>query len=232
MFFAGMEERLVRSPDNETIAAVATPPGDGGIGIVRISGPRALSIASRIFRGRGGRSLETAPPWYLVLGLIVDPALDEPIDEVLAVQMPAGRSYTGEPTVEIHGHGGRLTIDTVLGAALRAGARLAAPGEFTKRAFLSGRLDLTQAEAVAQFIGAESESARQRALLQMRGGLADSVREIRGRLLDLIATAESALDLEDGDASEPSTTDLEALASDVRNLAALGQQGAVCGHGI
>ena len=216
----------------DTIAAVSTPPGDGGIGIVRISGPNALSVASRIFQGRGGRVLEEAPPWQLILGVVTDHESGESIDEVLAVRMPAGRSYTGETTVEIQAHGGRLVIDAVLGSALRAGARLAAPGEFTKRAFLSGRLDLTQAEAVAQLIGAESESARRLAMLHLQGGLADAVRKIQGRLLDLIADAETALDFDDGEGAAPSRAEIKAIANDISDLLATGPQGMASGQGI
>jgi tRNA modification GTPase len=216
----------------DTIAAVSTPQGDGGIGIVRISGPSALSVASQIFRGRGGCDLEDAPPWQLILGIAADPGSDEPIDEVLAVRMPAGRSYTGETTVEIQAHGGRLVIDAVLGAALRAGARLAAPGEFTKRAFLSGRLDLTQAEAVAQLIGAESESARRLAMLHLQGGLADVIRKIHGRLLDLIAAAETALDFDEGESADPSMKEVKAVVDDIKRLLAPGQLGRAPGQGI
>lgn len=229
---AGAGKRLMSDLGNETIAAVATPPGEGGVAIVRISGSQAVRVASRIFRGRGGRSLEKASPWKLLLGDLVDPTTDEPIDEVLAVRMPAGRSYTGEPTVEIHGHGGRLVIDAVLGATLKAGARLAEPGEFTKRAFLSGRLDLTQAEAVAQLIAAESENGRRLALVHLHGGLTGSIQEIRRRLLDLIADMESILDLEEDEGAEPSTAELERIAGDVRNLTAAGRNIPPTGEGL
>ncbi len=188
----------VKSPGNDTIAAVATGAG-GGIGIVRISGPDALPIAARIFRGRGGRSLETVPPFLLVLGTASDPDSSEPIDEVLAVHMPEGRSYTGEPTVEIQGHGGRGVLEAVLQATLRAGARCAGPGEFTKRAFLSGRLDLTQAEAVAELICAEEDESRRAALRQLQGAVTGEVNRLREQLLDLVARVEAALDFEEGE---------------------------------
>ena len=163
----------VKSPGNDTIAAVATGAG-GGIGIVRISGPDALRVAALIFRGRAGRPLEACAPFLLVLGTASDPDSSEPIDEVLAVRMPEGRSYTGESTVEIQGHGGRVVLEAVLQATLRAGARHAGPGEFTKRAFLSGRLDLTQAEAVAELISAEDDvAARRLEAAPRRGGRRD-----------------------------------------------------------
>jgi len=211
----------MNSPGNDTIAAVATASG-GGIGIVRISGPEALAITARIFRNRAGRSLATCAPFLLVLGTVFDPDSSEPIDEVLAVRMPAGRSYTGEPTVEIHGHGGRVVLEAVLKAALRAGARHAGPGEFTKRAFLSGRLDLTQAEAVAELICAEDDESRRAALRQLQGGVAGEVNQYRERLLDLVARVEAALDFEEGEipVDLPTPQQLASLARAVSDLAA------------
>jgi tRNA modification GTPase len=206
---------------NDTIAAVATGAG-GGIGIVRISGPDAVGICARILRGRGGRPLQLSQPFLLTLGTVADPDSAEPIDEVLAVSMPEGRSYTGEPTVEIQSHGGRVVLDSVLQATLRAGARLAAPGEFTKRAFLSGRLDLTQAEAVGQLIGAESEAARRGALHLLRGALGGEINLLRDRLLDLVARVEAALDFDDEEAPAdiPTAANIASLAADIRDLAA------------
>jgi len=210
----------MKSPGNDTIAAVATGAG-GGIGIVRISGPEALAITTRIFHGRGGRSLADAAPFLLVLGIVADPLTCEPIDEVLAVHMPEGRSYTGEPTVEIQTHGGRVVLESVLQAALKGGARHAGPGEFTKRAFLSGRLDLTQAEAVARLIGAENEAERHDALLQLRGAMAGKVNLLRERLLDLTARVEAALDFEEDEfaLAIPTWTQVAALSRDIRDLA-------------
>ena len=207
-------------PGNDTIAAVATGAG-GGIGIVRISGPDALAVAARIFRGRGGRSLETAAPFLLVLGTAYGPDFSEPIDEVLAVHMPEGRSYTGEPTVEIQGHGGRVVLEAVLQATLRAGARHAGPGEFTRRAFLSGRLDLTQAEAVAELICAEDDESRRAALRQLQGAAAGEVNRLREQLLDLVARVEAALDFEEGEVPDdlPSPAQFDSLAGDLRRLA-------------
>lgn len=215
------EKRLMKSPGNDTIAAVATGAG-GGIGIVRISGPDALVIAARIFRSNGGRSLEDAVPFLLVLGTAIDPDSSEQLDEVLAVRMPEGCSYTGEPTVEIQGHGGLFVLEAVLQAALRAGARLAGPGEFTKRAFFSGRLDLTQAEAVAELICAEDDASRRAALGQLQGAVGGEVNRLREQLLDLAARVEAALDIEEGEIPDdlPSPSQIELLARDIRRLAA------------
>jgi len=211
----------VKNPGNETIAAIATGAG-GGIGIVRISGPEALSIAARIFRGRGGRPLGAFPPFLLALGTAIDPDTSEPIDEALAVHMPEGHSYTGESTVEIQGHGGRVVLEAVLQATLRAGARCAGPGEFTKRAFLSGRLDLTQAEAVAELICAEDEEARRAALRQLHGAVASEINRLREQLLDFVVRVEAALDFEDGEIPDdlPSPSQIQPLADALRQLAA------------
>lgn len=224
----------MKIPGHETIAAVSTPRGAGGIGIVRISGPHAVDVGDRIFRSRKGRALAASPPHRLLLGTVVDPGSGEPIDEVLAVRMPESRSYTGEPTVEVHAHGGRATVSAVLAAALGAGARHAEPGEFTKRAFLSGRLDLSQAEAVAELISAESEEARRLSLAQLQGGVGDEIRHLRGRLLDLAARAEAALDFgeDEGLEIELSPAELAALAAEIRNLAARGRRAAVLRDGV
>lgn len=210
---------------NETIAAIATGVG-GGIGIVRVSGPDALAVASRIFRGRGGCSLEAAPPLTLLLGTVADPASGEPLDETLAVWMPAGRSYTGEPTVEIHGHGGRAVLDAVLRAVLAAGARPAAPGEFTRRAFSSGRIDLTQAEAVAELVAARTEGERRGAVSRLQGAPGEQVRTLRLRLLELAGATETLLDHGDEEtgAPEPDAAVIAALAADLRTLAAAGER--------
>ena len=217
----GTKQYFMKRPGNDTIAAVATGAG-GGIGIVRISGPDALPIAARIFRGRGGRPLETFPPFLLVLGSAGDPDSCEPIDEVLAVHMPEGRSYTGESTVEIQGHGGRVVLEAVLQATLRAGARCAGPGEFTKRAFLSGRLDLTQAEAVVELICAEDEESRRSAMRQLHGAVGGETSLLREQLLDLVTRVEATLDFEEGEIPDnhPSPSQIHLLASDIRQLAA------------
>lgn len=211
---------------NDTIAAVATGAG-GGIGIVRISGPDATAIAARILRDKNGSPLDLSRPFLLRLGIVADSRSAEPIDEVLAVSMPEGRSYTGETTVEIQSHGGRVVLDSVLRVSLDAGARLADPGEFTKRAFLSGRIDLTRAEAVAQLIGAESEEARRCALRLLGGALAKLIIPLRERLLDLAARLEASLNFDDGEVSAdiPPAADVASLADEIRELAGRADDG-------
>jgi tRNA modification GTPase len=216
----------MKSPGNDTIAAVATGVG-GGIGIVRISGPDALPIAARMFRDRRGRPLDASDPFLLVLGTVSDPESSETLDEVLAVHMPEGRSYTGEPIVEIQGHGGRLVLEAVLQATLRSGARHAGPGEFTRRAFLSGRLDLTQAEAVAELICAEDDDSLRAALRLLHGAVGGEVSRLRERLVDLVAGVEAALDFEEGEipVDLPLPAQLHSLAGDIRKLSACARGG-------
>jgi tRNA modification GTPase len=211
----------------DTIVAVATPPGAGGIGIVRMSGPEAVTVAERLFRRPGGAPLSAAAPLHLVLGAAVDPRSGEPIDEVLAVRMPAGRSYTGEPVVELQAHAGKAVLDAIVAGALACGARIAEPGEFTRRAFLGGRLDLSQAEAVADLIAAESEEARRQALRQLQGETGSAVRSLRERLLDLVGAAEALLDFAEEE-QLPDRFDhaaIEAIAAEIRELVAWGKAG-------
>ena len=180
------------SPDAaDTIAAISTPLGEAGIGIVRLSGPNAGAIARRLFRPRKPRQ-----PWQshrLYLGHIVDPA-GEIIDEVLLAFMQAPHTYTREDVVEINCHSGYGVLRRILDLVLAQGARLARPGEFTLRAFLSGRLDLTQAEAVLEVIQARTEAHVQVAAEHLQGNLGRRLRQVRQDLLDIAARVEAALD--------------------------------------
>ncbi len=191
----------------DTICAIATPLGIGGLGIVRLSGPDALSIVGKIFStqrdGTIHSSLERAASHTVHHGWVIDPSSGEPVDEVLVTLMRSPHSYTRDDTVEISGHGGPMVLARLLELCLGAGARLAEPGEFTKRAFLSGRLDLTQAEAVMALIHAESETAHRLALRQLRGEVAGSIRTIRDALLELLAQAEAGLDFVEQSVAEP-----------------------------
>lgn len=166
-----------------TIAAVATPPGSGGIGIVRISGPGAKNLLSRVFLPRS-RNFVNFRPWTLHRGVILD-ASDEPLDDVLAVFMPGPCTYTGEDVAEIHCHGGTFLVEAVLRSLLRLGARQAERGEFTRRSFLNGRLDLSQAEAVGELIGANGADAARASLDRLEGRLGAQARKLSALVDDL-----------------------------------------------
>ncbi len=177
----------------DTIAAVATAMAPSGIGIVRISGPEAVSVADRLYRSkREGKRLKDMKSHTIHYGWIVEQ--ERVLDEVLVMLMRGPHSYTGEDTVEIDCHGGVLAVKRVLEAVIHAGARPAEPGEFTKRAFLNGRIDLSQAEAVMDVISAKNEYALQSSVSQLQGSVYRAVKEIREKLLYEIAFIESALD--------------------------------------
>ena len=177
----------------DTIAAVATAMTASGIGIIRISGPDSREIAGQIYRSKGGKKrIENVPSHTIQYGFICDE--DEIIDEVLVMVMDAPRSYTGENTVEIDCHGGVLAMKRVLETVVKYGARPAEPGEFTKRAFLNGRIDLSQAEAVIDVINAKNEYALKSSISQLRGNIQRVIKEIRQGIIYQIAYIESALD--------------------------------------
>lgn len=177
----------------DTIAAIATAMAPSGIGIVRISGPEAVAVADRLYRGKKKeKKLADMKSHTIHYGWIVEQ--EQVLDEVLVMLMRGPHSYTGEDTVEIDCHGGVLAVKRVLEAVLHAGARIADPGEFTKRAFLNGRIDLSQAEAVMDVISAKSEYALQSSVSQLQGSVRRAVKEIREKLLYEIAFIESALD--------------------------------------
>lgn len=178
---------------NDTIAAVATAMTASGIGIIRISGPDSRVITGKIYRSKGGKKrIEEVPTHTINYGFIWDG--EEMIDEVLVMVMDGPRSYTGEDTVEIDCHGGVLAMKRVLETVVKYGARPADPGEFTKRAFLNGRIDLSQAEAVIDVINAKNEYALKSSVSQLRGAVQKVIREIREQIIYQIAYIESALD--------------------------------------
>ncbi len=174
----------------DTIAAAATAMTPSGIGIVRISGKDAFSVADRVYRGKADKKLADQKANTIHYGFIMDQG--QLVDEVLVMLMKAPHSYTGEDTVEIDCHGGVLAMRKVLEAVLRSGARPAEPGEFTKRAFLNGRLDLSQAEAVMDVISAKNDYALKSSLSQLKGSVTGMIREIREKLIYEIAHIESA----------------------------------------
>lgn len=179
--------------ENKTIAAIATGLTDSGIGIIRISGENAIEVGNRLFRSPSGKKiLENATSHTLYYGYVVENGLM--IDEVMAVVMKAPKSFTGEDTVEIHCHGGVFVMQKILDAVLRSGARLADPGEFTKRAFLNGRIDLSRAEAVMDVIHSQNEYALFSSVNQLKGSLEKEIKKLRSEIIYEIAFIESALD--------------------------------------
>ena len=176
----------------DTIAAIATAMTSSGIGIVRISGNEAVSITSRIFKMKNGKNFADMPTHTIHYGWIIDG--DEVIDEVMVLLMKGPKSYTREDTVEIDCHGGVYVMKRILETVIKYGARPAEPGEFTKRAFLNGRIDLAQAESVIDIIQAKNEFALKSSMKQLSGKVSERIRNVRGVLLHEIAFIESALD--------------------------------------
>ncbi len=204
-----MSEGGAVDPFQDTIAAIATPPGEGGIGIVRLSGPQALEVASRIFSPSAGADPREFASHTIHRGHVVDPDSEAVLDEALLLLMRAPRSYTGEEVVELHGHGGRVSLQAILNVVLRHGARAALPGEFTRRAFLNGRLDLAQAEAVLEVVRAKTEAGLKAAVRQLQGGLSKQVQSLRGDLLSLLAVLEASLDFPEEGLEFPEVGELE-----------------------
>lgn len=180
----------------ETIAAIATAivPQQGSVGIVRLSGAEAMTIARILFHAPGSQSWESHRILY---GFVRHPQTQQMVDEALLLLMQSPRSYTREDVVEFHCHGGIMAVQQVLQLCLEQGARLAQPGEFTLRAFLNGRLDLTQAESIADLVGAQSPQAAQTALAGLQGKLAHPIRHVRSTCLDILAEVEARIDFEE-----------------------------------
>ncbi len=184
---------------NDTITAIATPPGEGGVGIIRISGHDALTLALRLFHPASGQPLQEVPTQKVLFGEIRDPHSGQCADEVLLTYFKGPKSYTAEDVIEINAHGGSWITAKILELVLQQGARLAEPGEFTRRAFINGRLDLTQAEAVADVIEAASDRALNSALSQLKGGLSQRLNSLYENLLNAQAQLEASIDFsEDG----------------------------------
>lgn len=197
----------------DTIAAIATAPGIGAIGVIRLSGPEAFLIASRIFKGK---DLLAQAPNTLHFGKIIN-TRDEFIDEVVISLFKGPRSYTGEDVVEISGHGSPYVLQTILQSCLEAGARLAKAGEYTQRAFLNGKMDLTQAEAVADLIAADSRAAHQTALQQLRGGFSGDLAKLREELIHFAALIELELDFAEEDVEFANRNTFRELISKLQN---------------
>ena len=194
----------------KTIAAISTPPGTGGIAVIRISGDQALEIGDRIFRGRG--KLSDAASHTIHYGFIVNEQ-NEKIDEVLVSVMRAPKTFTTEDTIEINTHGGTMTVQNVLTTVIKAGAVMAEPGEFTKRAFLNGRIELSQAEAVIDIINSKNELSRKNALSQLEGTLSKEIRAIRQELVHLAARMQVLIDYPDEELEDVTEQEIEQIVS-------------------
>jgi tRNA modification GTPase len=219
---------------NDTIAAVSTPLGEGGIGIIRLSGPNSLSIADKIFKSKNGKKPSSLPTYTTHYGHIVRKG--KRIEEVILTVMRAPRSYTREDIVEINCHGGIVPLKQVLDLVLEDGARMASPGEFTKRAFLNGRIDLSQAEAVVDLIRAKTEEASQVALAQLEGKLSEEVKKIREEIISLLAIVEAAIDFPEEDIERLSGKEMlkrtRKISQGLERLLSTAEKGKVLREGI
>jgi tRNA modification GTPase len=229
---------------DDTICAIATPMGEGGIGIVRVSGSKAIDTASALTQLRSGKALCDAPSRTLHHADLLEARADRvdqssspgPLDEALVVVMRAPHSYTGEDVVEFHCHGGTLVLQTLCEALLRHGARMAEPGEFTKRAFLNGRLDLTQAEAVLDTIRAKTSGSLRIAQSQLRGRLSKEIDAMRDSLIGLLAHVEAAIDFTEEDLvfvpTEELLVGLQTAATTITRLLQTCDEGRILREGV
>lgn len=221
--------------DTDTIAAISTPMGEGGIAIIRVSGPAAIAIVDKLFTGK--RRLSSVDSHTLHYGHIVRLAdADERLDEVMVSVMKSPKTFTKEDVVEINCHGGLIAVNRILQEVLRAGARLAEPGEFTKRAFLNGRIDLSQAEAVIDLIRAKTDRAAKQAVGQMEGKLSRTVKPLRQQILELLAAIEVNIDYPEYDAEEVTLEAVikegEHILTAIRRLLQTAKHGKILREGI
>ena len=237
-FFCAMKPRKDISMQTEfdTIAAISTAPGEGAIGIVRISGDLAISIASSIYQC-GTKQLEEQKTHTIHYGHIVDPKSGEVYDEVMVSVLRAPKTFTREDIVEINCHGGIVAINRVLQLVLRMGARLAEPGEFTKRAFLNGRIDLSQAEAVMDLIRAKTDKSMQLAMRQLDGQLSNLIQNLRQEILNTLAQVEVNIDYPEYDDVEEMTLQLlrektQQVLQGIRALLNTASQGKILRDGL
>ena len=220
--------------DQDTIAAISTPVGEGGISIIRVSGDDALPVVQKLFRGKDLAKVATHTINY---GHIVDPSNQQEVDEVMVSVMRAPRTYTREDVIEINCHGGLLATNRILQLVLSYGARLADPGEFTQRAFINGRLDLSQAEAVMDLIRAKTDLSMDVALHQLDGDLSRLIRQLRQDILDVLAQVEVNIDYPEYDAVEEMTSQMlrekaTMVKERVSGLLKTAQQGKVLRDGL
>lgn len=220
---------------DDTIVAIATPPGQGGVGIVRLSGPLAWTIGQRMFT-RAGHGLTKPRTHHLYFGHIQDPASGDTLDEGLVAFMQGPRTYTGEDTVEFNAHGAPVVLRRIVAAALGQGARAAEPGEMTLRAFLHGRIDLAQAEAVADLIAANSEAAARQALGQLAGELSTQIQGARGEIIRALAPIDASIDFPEEEVPLPMLIEIGAridrASQTVAALLAGAERGRVVREGV
>lgn len=210
--------------ENDTIAAISTPIGESGIGIVRLSGPKTIEIAKKIFRDKKLkiRNIEDFSSYTAHYGLLVGPNNEEIIDETILILMKKPKSYTREDTIEFNCHGGILLLRKVLEAVISCGARIAEPGEFTKRAFLNGRIDLSQAEAVIDLIQAKTERSLKSSLAQLEGSLKKKITDLREKIVKIAAEIEAPMDFPDQDIEELDLMEMqERIEGVLKEVAAL-----------
>ncbi|RFU62507.1 tRNA uridine-5-carboxymethylaminomethyl(34) synthesis GTPase MnmE [Peribacillus glennii] len=221
----------------DTITAISTPMGEGAIAIVRISGDEALAISDKIYRGPKGKSLSEVESHTIHYGHLVDPRTGETVEEVMVSIMKGPKTFTREDVVEINCHGGLVSVNRVLQLVLSQGARLAEPGEFTKRAFLNGRIDLSQAEAVMDLIRAKTDRAMNVALSQMDGRLSKLIRKLRQEILETLAQVEVNIDYPEYDDVEEMTHRLfmdkaQYVRKEIEKLLQTSQQGKILREGL
>ncbi|MCZ8524117.1 MULTISPECIES: tRNA uridine-5-carboxymethylaminomethyl(34) synthesis GTPase MnmE [Paenibacillus] len=220
--------------NQDTIAAIATPSGEGGIAVIRVSGDEAVEVSDRIFAGK--KKLAEVQTHTVNYGYIREPDTGQRTEEVLVTVMRAPRSFTKEDVVEISCHGGFVSVRKVLDLLLEHGARLAEPGEFTKRAYLNGRIDLSQAEAVIDLIRAKSDRAFRIALKQSEGTLSKRIKELRFRLVELMAHIEVNIDYPEHDVEELTNLFIKdkcsAALGDIEHLLTTAQQGKILREGL
>lgn len=217
----------------DTIAAIATPIGEGGISIIRVSGENALEIVNKIFRGANLNKVASHTIHY---GHIIDYANKDVVDEVLVTVMLAPKTFTRENTVEVSCHGGLLVTQKILQLILDNGARMATPGEFTKRAFINGRIDLTQAQSIMDIIEAKTDRARQVAMKQLEGGLLFEIRKLRQELLNTMAHEEVNIDYPEYDMDDVTSKEMydkaQQVIKEIDKLLATAQEGKVVRSGL
>ncbi|MEC1645854.1 tRNA uridine-5-carboxymethylaminomethyl(34) synthesis GTPase MnmE [Bacillus halotolerans] len=221
----------------DTIAAISTPMGEGAIAIVRLSGPEAIQIADKMYKGPKGKTISSVESHTIHYGHIVDKRTDRVVEEVMVSVLKAPRTFTREDVIEINCHGGIVTVNQVLQLALREGARLAEPGEFTKRAFLNGRIDLSQAEAVMDLIRAKTDRAMNVAMNQMEGRLSALVRRLRDDILETLAHVEVNIDYPEYDDVEEMTHQLlvekaSSVKKEIEALLRTSEQGKILREGL